>query len=217
MDLSQTQAKALNKLRHAKAKYVIGVDEVGYGAWAGPLVVCGVVARKGWGHPKVRDSKKYRSDEARRKVLYAHIMPNIEKEFIGRVSPEEIDRKGVYVALLKLTEQVIRSLVVHYEDSVVVVDGNNKPRCKEARTILCIPKADDLVPAVSAASIIAKVYRDARMVKFHEKFPEYGFYRNKGYHSPVHAAALEEYGPCDIHRFSYKPVITAARNLPSAG
>lgn len=217
MDLSREQAVALDKLRSASAQYVVGIDEVGKGAWAGPLVVCGVVARKGWGHPKVRDSKKFKgdgADAARRKVLYSLIEPNIEMKFIGKVGPEEIDKEGIEKALEKLNTQVLRALVVHYPDSVVVADGLKKPECPEAKIILCLPKADQLVTAVSAASIIAKVYRDARMVKFHERWPGYDFYHNKGYHSEVHKAALEEHGPCDIHRFSFKPVLQAARSAP---
>ena len=217
MDLNQKQATALNKLRHAKAKYVIGIDEVGKGAWAGPLVVCGAVFHKGWGHPRVKDSKDFKgknADADRRKVLYAHIEPNVVMKFIGKMSPEEIDKEGVEKALQKLNTQVLRALVVHYTDSVVVADGITPPVCPEAQTILCLSKADKLVPAVSAASIVAKVYRDARMVKFHEKWPSYDFYHNKGYHSQVHVAALQQHGPCDIHRFSYKPVKEAARNFP---
>lgn len=209
MNLSEKQATVLIELQSVNAQYVIGIDEVGRGSWAGPLVVCGVVVRKGWGHPEVKDSKKFNgrnADASRRRVLHSIIEPNTVMKFIGKTSASEIDKKGLGRALDELNTEVIRALVVHYPDSVVVADGNQAPECEEAGIVLCLPKADQLVPAVSAASIVAKVYRDARMVKHHEEWPGYDFYHNKGYHSPVHKAALELHGPCAQHRLSFRPV-----------
>lgn len=209
MNLSPQQQKALEQLRHSNARWVIGVDEVGRGALAGPLVVAGAVFRKGWGHPKVKDSKKFtgpRADKNRRKVLSAHIDPTCEFRFIKSVSHEYIDQYGMGEAIRFLTVEVIKTCSVHYHNSVVVTDGNVGYTCEEAKSIITMPKADRLVPPVSAASIIAKVYRDAKMLEYHEKWPHYGFNKNKGYQTKVHVHGLDTRGPCPIHRLSFSTV-----------
>lgn len=205
------QRRALQKIQSSNAEYIIGVDEVGYGALAGPVTVCAAIFLKDWRHSAVRDSKKLSHN--RRVTLLADIIkPNVVYFVIKELSAEEIDRKqSVYKALWQLTIAAIQAAVAKFPDSIVVTDGNNAPKVKA--TVVCLPKADDLVPAVSAASIIAKVHRDGFMCLMHDKYPAYDFEHNKGYKAPRHDAGLRRRGPCDIHRLTFRPVKRAARDL----
>lgn len=187
------------------ADFIIGSDEAGYGAWAGPLVVCATIVPREWPlNPKVRDSKKL--TPASRLKLATEILRAAISNVI-MVSPKELDAKGVYPCLLEAHAKAIQIVLTRHQASgakgkeLVIVDGN-----LPILGAISLPKADDLVPAVSAASIVGKVYRDQEMIKLATEFPGYGFEKHKGYGVPQHRTALEKLGPCDIHRKSYAPI-----------
>lgn len=211
------QAEGIRRLMASSAAYVIGVDEVGLGAWAGPLTVAGVVLPKGWGHPDVKDSKKFggghggkksSAHEKRKRVLHTIIRPAEEFELVRHQPTDEVDTKGVHRALDETVESIVRSCVEFYPDSVVVIDGNRE--CSfdflDRENLIVLPKADTMVQAVSAASILAKVTRDSIMLEYHKTFPQYGFNRHVGYGTPEHKNAIEKYGLCEFHRQSYRPI-----------
>lgn len=208
MILNLKQEEGLKHLLSSKAKYVIGVDEVGLGAWAGPIVVAGAVFLKGWGHPDVKDSKALTA-KTRELVLHQTIFPTVEWHVILDASSSAIDEDGVGDVLKNLTSRVVTACSDFYPDSIVILDGEWVPVLPKV-DILAFPKADSLIPAVSAASIIAKVTRDKTMVNLAKTYPGYDLHNNVGYGTPKHQIGLDKLGPCAIHRRSYRPVAKAA-------
>jgi ribonuclease HII len=182
--------------------YVLGSDEAGYGAWAGPLVVAAVLVPADWVPPSgLTDSK--RLSEAQRSTL----LVTLERDPLVRASvitipATSIDRQGVYACLRQAHETLHQELSWGIEGVRCVADGN----LQLSGGIESIPKADATVPAVSAASIFAKVTRDHDMVRLAAQFPGYGFERHKGYGVPLHEDALRKLGPCPLHRMSYGPL-----------
>lgn len=181
------------------SRYMIGVDEVGRGPWAGPLVVAAVRL-----HEPIEgldDSK--RLSATRRNVLTEQIRTNADVCVIS-VSAQDLDRVGLSAALKHAFVAAIEGLKPLPAEEIVI-DGsvNYGVRWPAAR---CEPKADGTVAAVSAASIVAKVARDAYMVRAAEQFPGYGFERHVGYGTAAHSAALRQLGVCNEHRRSFRPV-----------
>lgn len=199
------QVVMLHNVMSSPAKHVIGIDEVGYGSWAGPLYVAGAVFLKGWGDPAVKDSKAYPNSAARHRVLVTKVLPAIIYHVVCVATSEEIDAAGVGAVLSRLTHTVASTCLAVVPNSVIVSDGDRTINIPGAETYV-LPKADSLVPAVSAASIIAKTARDEAMELFAKKFPGYFFEKNRGYHSTDHAAAINRLGICAIHRKSYRPI-----------
>lgn len=197
------------------ADYIVGSDECGYGAWAGPLVVCAALVSKDWpGAKEVDDSKAL--SPARRNAIVKKLLPTVIWH-ITSVKPPEIDEFGVYKALLVAHEKAIKEVIAKHEalgaigKTLIVIDGTlNIP------IGISLPKADSLVPAVSMASIIGKVARDAHMEKLAVSYPGYGFARHKGYGTPEHQEALRKLGPCAIHRRSYAPVADLLKSQDEA-
>jgi ribonuclease HII len=195
---------------------VIGSDEVGYGAWAGPLVVCATSAPPGWDDPRVRDSKSI--DEASRELIHAKYTkePGFHVSLVT-VDVETINRVGVYPCLLNAHKQALQGVYELLEDKthIVVVDGT-LPAHDMGFDLLeghvrafCLPKGDMLVPECSLASVIAKHARDQIMKKLDQEFPGYRFGSNSGYGQDQecpHRKALEKLGPCPAHRIGYEPV-----------
>lgn len=185
--------------------YILGSDECGYGSWAGPLTVCAVVASKNWTPPDgVKDSKAL-TPASRERVYEALITKTIY--CMLTVSAEEIDRRGVGVVLLEAHAKAIQGAYQAHKDlgvvgkTLVIVDGN-----LSIPGTIALPKADALIPAVSAASIIGKVSRDRHMAEMDVRYPGYGFKTNCGYGTQEHQAALKRLGICAIHRKSYAPI-----------
>jgi ribonuclease HII len=207
----QLQERGLRKLQDPDIDFVIGIDEVGYGAWAGPVVVCAAVAPARWAHPEVRDSKDYGSDvrvaRAARESLVRNLLipPIIPYHLILSYSSMEIDEKGLARARDSLALRAARRCSEKYPRAYVVMDGNTRPAGMPDRFI-CMPKADNLVPAVSAASIIAKVYRDELMEVLALEYPGYDFEHNSGYGSPKHSMGLVAHGVSPVHRKSYRNI-----------
>jgi ribonuclease HII len=177
-----------------------GVDEVGRGPLAGPVVAAAVILDPDRPIQGLKDSKKLTS--ARREALDAAIRDGAVAWALGVCSPVEIDRLNILRASLLAMRRAVEALAVCPE--FALVDGN---RCPE----LAVPahpvvRGDSLVPAISAASIIAKVYRDRLMQELDASHPGYGLADHKGYPTPVHLDALERLGPSACHRASFAPV-----------
>lgn len=177
---------------------IVGVDEVGRGCWAGPLVA-GAVALRGV-IPGLADSKKLSAK--RRQSLNTLIYQQADCG-LGWVTPSEVDQLGLTAAVRAAMERAVAALSQRYDE--IIIDGNYNFLAQLPGTRALI-KADDTVPAVSAASIIAKVARDTFMTEQAALFPAYGFEKHVGYGTSLHIAALQQYGPCKIHRMSYKPI-----------
>jgi len=195
--------KAIEELlRNAGISPIAGVDEAGRGPCAGPLVVAAVILKDPTAPElaEVRDSKEV--SESKREVLFDVIMNIAESVSVIIVPPSEIDERGVHAANLDGMRRAVKGLSV--EPAYVLTDGY-------AIEGLAIPnvavwKGDQVVTAISAASIIAKVTRDRMMVELDSKYPQYGFAKHKGYITAVHTAALKEHGPCIEHRRSFSNI-----------
>ena len=195
--------KAIEELlRNAGISPIAGVDEAGRGPCAGPLVVAAVILKDPSAPElaEVRDSKEV--SEVKREILFDVIMNIAESVSVIIVPPSEIDERGVHAANLDGMRRAVKGLSV--EPAYVLTDGY-------AIEGLAVPnvavwKGDQVVTAISAASIIAKVTRDRMMVELDSKYPQYGFAKHKGYITAVHTAALKEYGPCIEHRKSFSNI-----------
>lgn len=178
-----------------------GVDEVGRGPLAGPLVVAAVWLDPHHPIPGLRDSKQLRPKQ--REVLAGRIHELARAVSIITVPPDLIDQMNIHRATLWAMQQAVEALAP--SPPGVLVDGLFVPDL--ALPALAHPKADETDPPVSAASIVAKHYRDQLMTDYDRQFPGYGFARHKGYPTKDHLSALERLGPCALHRKSFAPVM----------
>ena len=179
-----------------------GVDEAGRGPLAGAVFAAAVVLDPARPVEKLNDSKLLAP--ASRERIAADIKDKAIAWAISSASVEEIDRINILEASLLAMRRAVEALGMEPEE--VCVDGLHVPAVRFPCRALV--KADRLVAAVSAASILAKVARDAEMTALHDRWPQYGFAVHKGYASPEHLAALREHGPCEIHRRTFEPVLT---------
>jgi ribonuclease HII len=180
---------------------IVGIDEVGRGCWAGPLVAGAVLLDQPIAG--LRDSKKL--TKLQRQRLNVHIRDQAIAYGLGWVSPAEVDQLGLTAAVQVAMERALACIGAPYEQ--IVVDGNyNFLRDNPKST--CRVRADDTVPAVSAASIIAKVARDIYMTQMAKVHPGYAFERHVGYGTAAHSAALIALGVCNLHRTSFAPIRT---------
>lgn len=187
--------------RHLIATGLIaGVDEVGRGPLAGPVVAAAVILDPARPIEGLADSKKL--SEARREALAEEIREKALAWALGRCEPQEIDRLNILQASLLAMRRAV--LALDPAPAHALIDGN---RCPELPcTAEAIVKGDATEPAISAASILAKVVRDQEMVALDRAFPDYGFAGHKGYPTADHLAALQRVGPCAHHRQSFAPV-----------
>ena len=178
---------------------VAGVDEVGRGPLAGDVVAAAVILAES--PPEgVTDSKML--TRARREALAERIRDEAVSWALGRATVAEIDELNILQASLLAMRRAVEALPI--QPSLVLVDGNRLPKWPyEARAIV---KGDLTEPSIGAASILAKVQRDADMLALHEHYPAYGFDRHKGYPTKAHVAALETAGISPVHRRSFGPV-----------
>ena len=177
-----------------------GVDEAGRGPLCGPVVAAAVILDPARPIAGLADSNKL--SEKRRSALAIEIREKALAWCIAEASVAEIDRLNILHATMLAMQRAVAGLAV--VPARVQVDGNRCPRLD----VPCeaVVKGDSLVAEISAASILAKTARDARLRDLDREFQQYGFARHKGYPSPGHLAALREHGPCPAHRRSYAPV-----------
>ena len=189
--------------------WICGVDEAGRGPLVGSVVAGAVVLDPNQPIIGLRDSKKL--SPARREKLYAEIMQKARAWGIGQASPSEIDTLNILQATMLAMRRAIEALSERLGEwpSKALIDGNRCPILPIASE--AIIKGDAKEPAISAASIIAKVTRDQQMQALHTHYPQYGFNQHMGYPTEAHMQALKQYGPCEEHRRTFAPV----RNLIS--
>lgn len=178
---------------------IVGIDEVGRGCWAGPLVAAAVVLDEPI--DGLTDSKKL--TRLQRKALAKEIYLNARAIGLGWVDARRIDVIGLSAANREAMEQALAQIIVPYER--IIIDGNYNYLSHIERTETLV-KADTLIADVSAASIVAKTARDAFMVEAAMQYPAYGFERHVGYGTQYHYEAIKQHGICELHRLSYKPL-----------
>ena len=187
---------------------VAGVDEAGRGPLAGPVVAAAVILNDLRPIAGLADSKKLTA--ARREALFDEIRAHALCTSIAEASVEEIDRLNILQATLLAMRRAVLGL--RLKPALVLVDGNQLPLLDmPAEPIV---RGDALVPAISAASILAKVHRDRWCAQVHGQYPEYGFAGHKGYGTAAHLAALQAHGPCALHRTSFAPVARLLQCAP---
>ncbi|MFT3905493.1 MAG: ribonuclease HII [Steroidobacteraceae bacterium] len=192
--------------------WAAGVDEAGRGPLAGPVVAAAVIL-----HPQrpidgLRDSKQLSA--AQRERLTILIRERAHACAIGLASVAEIDALNILQATLLAMRRALEALPELPPH--IMIDGNQRPQLDDRYVlsrVQTIVGGDDLEPAISAASILAKTHRDALMAQLHQRYPGYGFAAHQGYATPEHRAALQRLGPCPEHRDSFAPV-RAARLRP---
>ena len=182
-----------------KKLIIAGVDEVGRGCLAGPVVSAAVILKKGINLKSLKDSKKITFKK--RENIFEHIKQN-SYFAIGIASVEEILKLNILHASLLSMKRAINQLTI--KPDITLIDGNYAPKgIKNYKTIV---NGDEKVKAISAASIIAKVYRDRLMIKLSEKFSNYAWERNFGYGTKAHLKGLKKFGVTSHHRKGFKPV-----------
>lgn len=183
-----------------ETRLTAGVDEAGRGPLAGPVVVAAVILPAKYDLACLDDSKRLTALKRER------LQPQIEAQAIAWsvefVTAQEIDRVNILQATMNGMQRAVEKLSP--APLRAMIDGNRAPSLScEVTTVI---GGDGLIPSISAASVLAKVYRDRLMLKFHRQYPEYGFDRHKGYPTAHHLERLNTLGPCEIHRRSFAPV-----------
>ncbi len=196
-ELERTEALKVYEKEYEHLGYVCGIDEVGRGPLAGPVVACAVILPKDCDILYINDSKKL--SEKKREELYDIIMEKAVAVGIGYNAPERIDEINILQATFEAMREAINNLSV--KPDILLNDAVTIPKVDIKQ--IPIIKGDAKSISIGAASIIAKVTRDRLMVSYDEVFPGYDFASNKGYGSAKHIAALKELGPCPIHRKSF--------------
>jgi ribonuclease HII len=184
--------------------WICGVDEAGRGPLVGAVVAGAVVLDPLNPISGLKDSK--RLTPARRDALYAEIVLKAKAWGVGEASPLEIDQINILQATMLAMQRAVDDLCTRlgcWPDKALI-DGNRCPSLPIPAE--AIVKGDSKEPAISAASIVAKVTRDRQMVGLHARYPGYGFLQHMGYPTPVHLAALRQFGACPEHRRSFSPV-----------
>ena len=196
-ELIRTDGLKKYEREYASYAHICGIDEVGRGPLAGPVVACAVILPKDCDILYINDSKKLSA--AKREELYDVIMENAVAVGIGMASPERIDEINILQATYEAMRQAISKLSV--QPQLFLNDAVTIPEVQIPQ--VPIIKGDAKSVSIAAASIVAKVTRDRMMEALDEKYPAYHFASNKGYGAAAHMAALREYGPCPLHRRTF--------------
>lgn len=193
-----------------RQRALAGVDEAGRGPLAGPVVAAAVLWKPGQRVEGLADSKTL---SARRRETLARQIKAASCFGIGQASVEEIDQWNILQATLRAMARAVAALAVAPE--IIIVDGNAAPDLPGR--VHTLARGDAMIPEISAASILAKVWRDEWMVRLDAQYPGYGFDRHKGYGTRIHLEALARLGPCPAHRRSFAPVRRLVRRAPPQG
>jgi ribonuclease HII len=177
---------------------ILGIDEAGRGPLAGPCIVAGVILPKGYSHPLINDSKQLSVKQ--RDLCFRDIVLNALWVGVIEVMPETIDRRNIYQS----TKDANIHLIELANADLCLTDA--MPIQNQKIPVYDYIKGDSRSISIAAASIIAKVSRDAIMMYYDDLYPMYGFKQHKGYPTKAHIEALNTYGICPIHRLSYAPV-----------
>ena len=180
---------------------IAGVDEVGRGPLIGAVVTAAVILDPSKPIAGLNDSKKL--SEKKRLLLVEEIKAKALSWSLGRAEVEEIDSLNILHATMLAMERAVAGLQIQPE--WVLIDGNRVPEGLKGRASAVV-KGDSLVPEISAASILAKVARDAEMTALHQQYPQYNFAGHKGYPTAEHLAAIKQFGILAQHRRSFRPV-----------
>lgn len=196
-EIKRTESMKHYEKLYSDCTYICGIDEVGRGPFAGPVVACAVILPKDCDILYIDDSKKL--TEHKREELYDEILENAISYGIGSIPANEIDEINILQATFEAMRQAINKL--KFEPDILLNDAVTIPDV----TIRQVPivKGDAKSISIAAASILAKVTRDRLMVAYDKVFPGYGFADNKGYGSAMHIEAIKRLGPCPIHRRSF--------------
>ena len=196
-ELERTEAMSVYEKKYSDCIYICGIDEVGRGPFAGPVVAGAVILPKDDPILYLNDSKKL--SEKKREALYDEIMERAVATGIGIVSPARIDEINILQATYEAMREAVSKL--SREPDLLLNDAVTIPEM----TIMQVPiiKGDAKSVSIAAASILAKVTRDRLMIEYDKILPEYGFAGHKGYGSKEHIAAIQKYGPSPIHRRTF--------------
>jgi ribonuclease HII len=197
-ELERTEKMKLYEHQYAAKGYICGIDEVGRGPLAGPVMAGAVILPADCDILYLNDSKQL--SEKKREELYDIIMEKAVATGIGMSDPQRIDEINILQADYEAMAQAVSRLCV--QPDVLLIDAVHIPQLERFEQVSII-KGDAKSISIAAASIIAKVTRDRLMKELDASYPEYGFAQNKGYGSADHIAALKKYGPCPIHRRSF--------------
>ena len=219
LDLKKSGSKLVDfKFENKLNKTIIGVDEVGRGPWAGPVVAvaCLFLDKKNSlvNTNLFDDSKKL--TKQKRNICYKHILylkkKSLIKFYIGKASVEEIDNINILQASMLAMSRAIKSFPYKYsKKALIIIDGKNQPKLKNFN-FKTIVRGDEKSLSIAAASIIAKVHRDKIMKKLSIIFPEYGWASNMGYGTVKHIDALKSIGINKYHRKSFRPIKALIHN-----
>jgi ribonuclease HII len=184
------------------ARCVAGIDEVGRGPLAGPVVAAAVILPKNFTHDSLNDSKQLKPDL--REQIYGELIHRKDVFWsVGIVDHEDIDRHNIALATYMAMKSAVQGL--SQTPDFLLIDGHSVPLFSHLRQ-LALVKGDSKSFSIAAASVIAKVTRDRLMLEYHQTYPQYNFQKHKGYGTREHLDALSKYGPCPIHRKSFFPI-----------
>lgn len=198
--LAETLLEREQALWKCGYKAIAGVDEVGRGPLAGPVVACACILPKGVAFHGVKDSKALPASERKRLADFLTTHPDISWA-LGVVANEKIDQINILRATLLAMQQAIRNLPT--KPDFILIDGRDYPPTDLPKQT--VVRGDALCQSIAAASIIAKVHRDELMDEYHKQYPQYGFHKHKGYGTKYHLDAIAKYGLCPLHRRSFAP------------
>ncbi len=196
-EIQRIQGMKVYERKYDFCEYICGIDEVGRGPFAGPVVTAAVIMPKDCIIPGVNDSKKL--SEEKREELFEIITQEAIEYSIGQIESDEIDRINILNATKKAMTQSVNNL--EHRPGIILIDALTLPEITIKQE--AIIKGDAKSFSIAAASIVAKVTRDRLMKEYDKMYPQYGFARNKGYGTAEHSKAILEYGPCPIHRRSF--------------